>query len=119
MKNKKIISIITGFVTGIGNGIFGSGGGTIAVPCMEKFLDVAPHKAHATAIAIILPLSVISGCIYFGGIGNIPLRQIIFTSAGGAVGGYTGAKLLGKISDKYLHIIFGCFMIIGGIRMVF
>ncbi|MEI3522967.1 MAG: sulfite exporter TauE/SafE family protein [Anaerotignum sp.] len=56
---------LTGLVTGFVNGLFGSGGGTLVVPAMERFLHVETHKAHATAIAVILPLSVLSLLIYF------------------------------------------------------
>ena len=55
---------VLGLVTGFANGLFGSGGGTLVVPGMQKFLKVEQHKAHATAIAIILPLTVyiFQGC---------------------------------------------------------
>ena len=42
---------LTGLVTGFVNGLFGSGGGTLVVPAMERFLCVETHKAHATAIS--------------------------------------------------------------------
>ena len=70
MKNIKLI--ITGVFTGLANGIFGSGGGTIAVPFMERLLNINAHKSHATAIALILPLSIISATIY---IFNIKYRS--------------------------------------------
>ena len=35
---KKFIPALIGIFTGFANGIFGSGGGTVAVPAMEKFL---------------------------------------------------------------------------------
>ena len=117
MKKNKFLSGLFGVITGFCNGLFGSGGGTVAVPCMEKFLDVEEHKAHATAIAIILPLSVVSGLIYFYGT-DIPAKQTLIACIGGLPGGYIGAKLLGKIKGRSLHIIFGIFMLIGGVRMV-
>ena len=64
MKNK-ILPCIIGIITGIANGFLGSGGGTVVVPCLEKFMKTEPHKAHATAIAIILPLTVISAFLYY------------------------------------------------------
>lgn len=110
-------SNILGIVTGFANGFFGAGGGTILVPGMERFLKVEVHKAHATAIAVILPLSVISAVIYAFKI-NIPWSTLIYVSIGGIVGGYAGARILSKFSSKWLHIIFGGFMIIAAAKMV-
>lgn len=110
-------SNILGIVTGFANGFFGAGGGTILVPGMERFLKVEVHKAHATAIAVILPLSVISAVIYAFKI-NIPWSTLIYVSIGGIAGGYAGARILSKFSGKWLHIIFGGFMIIAAAKMV-
>ena len=118
MISKKTVSALTGLGSGLCNGLFGSGGGTVAVPCMEKLLNTQEHRAHATAIAVILPLSVLSGIIYFRG-ADIPVRETLFACAGGALGGFFGARLLGKINGRSLHIIFGIFMLIGGVRMLF
>ena len=115
--SKKIISIIIGFVTGICNGFFGAGGGTVLVPSMERFLDTEEHKSHATAIAVVLPLCIISTFIYSHN-ADIDYKTLIYVSIGGIAGGFLGAKLLSKISKKYLHIIFGAFMIVAGVKMV-
>lgn len=110
--------IIIGIATGFANGLFGSGGGTILVPAMEKFLGLEEHKAHATAISIILPLSLISLGVYWWG-ENILWQTALFGGVGGVFGSFIGAKLLGKLSGVWLHRIFGGFMILAGIRMVF
>ncbi|WP_242956622.1 sulfite exporter TauE/SafE family protein [Tyzzerella sp. An114] len=115
MKNIKMILI--GLATGLANGLFGSGGGTIAVPFMEKFLNIDAHKSHGTAIALILPLSVISAFVYIFNT-QIPLWETIFISIGGILGGFTGAKIMPCISAKFLHVIFGGFMIFAGVRMI-
>lgn len=117
MKNIFKIGAI-GIVTGLLNGLFGSGGGTIIVPAMESFLGVKAHKAHATAIAVILPLSIISAFIYAGSANN-DWMTILYISLGGMMGGFIGAKLLKKITAKWLHKIFGLFMIAAAIRMIF
>lgn len=117
MGKKGLISLAIGAVTGFANGLFGSGGGTIVVPAMEKLLKAEPHKAHATAIAVILPLSVLSMFIYLNS-GNINWINIIMVSAGGMAGGFVGAKLLNKIPSKWLYKIFGVFMIAAAVKMV-
>ncbi|MDO5387794.1 MAG: sulfite exporter TauE/SafE family protein [Clostridia bacterium] len=108
---------ILGIVTGFANGFFGAGGGTILVPGMERILKTEEHKAHATAIAVILPLSVISALIYVFKV-NIPWQALLYVCIGGIPGGYTGAKILSKFSGKWLHIIFGGFMLIAAAKMV-
>lgn len=107
-----------GIITGILNGLFGSGGGTIVVPAMVHFLNVDEHKAHATAISIILPLTIISSFFYINS-NYVDWNLILKTSIGGIAGGYIGAKLLKVIPAKYLSKIFGAFMIFASIRMVF
>lgn len=106
-----------GIITGLLNGLFGSGGGTVAVPAMEKFLDIPTKKAHATAIAVILPLSLVSLFIYARNV-NIDWKTVIAVSAGGVFGGYTGAVLLHKLSGKWIHRIFGAFMLAAAVRML-
>lgn len=115
-RNKaKLISI--GVITGFINGVFGSGGGIIVVPALIFLLKVDDHKAHATAISIILPLSIISSIIYFVK-GSIPFKIAIPVSIGGVLGGYIGAKTLNKIPAKLLRKIFGCVIIYTAIRMI-
>ena len=117
MNKKNIISAILGLITGFLNGLFGSGGGTILVPSLEKFLNFKEHKAHATAIAVILPISILSTFIYLKN-SNLEIFKVIVISIGGMIGGYLGAKFLKKIPAKWLHKIFGLFMLIASFRMI-
>ncbi len=116
--NKRFIKyIIIGLLTGIANGLFGSGGGTIAVPAMVLMLGLEEHKAHATAISIILPLTLISAFFY---ISNhfVDWKLTLYVTLGGVVGGYIGAKLLNICPTSILRKIFGAFMIFGALRML-
>jgi len=114
---KRLTPILIGILTGFANGVFGSGGGTVAVPAMEKFLGISAHKSHATAIALILPLSAISAAIYIFKT-DIPWNIVIPTSVGSVAGGIAGAKLLKKIPTKYLHKLFALFMFAAALRMI-
>lgn len=121
MKNNKFIRYLKfagiGLVTGVANGLFGSGGGTIAVPAMVLILGVEEHKAHATAISIILPLSVMSSVFYITN-GFVDWWLTLKVTLGGLAGGFLGAKLLGICPTELLGKIFGVFMIIAGVRML-
>ncbi len=114
MTKKVITRDITGLVIGFANGLFGSGGGAIAVYAIQKKLKVETHKSHATAIAVMLPLSLISLFIYSGK-SEVDLMTAFVISAGGIIGGIIGAKTLTKIPKNLLHKIFGTFMILSAI----
>ncbi|MFO7295780.1 MAG: sulfite exporter TauE/SafE family protein [Clostridia bacterium] len=108
---------IAGFAAGLCNGFFGSGGGTIVVPAMVHLLGMKEHDAHATALAVILPLTAISSFVYFRG-GFFQWDVIWKVAAGGAIGGLIGAWILNRISPYWLRKVFGLFMIIAAIRMI-
>lgn len=114
---KKIYTAVIGLITGFANGLFGSGGGTIIVPALQKVLRVDTHKSHATAIAVILPLSVISMFVYLRGV-RVDVQGILWLSVGGVAGGFIGAKFLNKISKAILHKVFGLCMIFAAVRMI-
>lgn len=120
MKNKSTIlkSIIIGVIAGFINGLFGSGGGTIVVPGLVFILGLPQNKSHATALMIILPLSILSSIIYCNN-QLIDLPITLKVSIGAIIGAYIGAKTLNKIPNKWLRKGFGFFMIIAAIRMVF
>ena len=100
---------------GICNGFFGSGGGMIAVPMLEKGGSEA-KKAHATSIAITLPLSIISGLVYFKG-GSLDIWQAVKFIPLGLAGAAVGAMLMKKLSSSLLKRIFGLLTIIAGVRI--
>jgi uncharacterized membrane protein YfcA len=112
----KIIGI--GLATGLCNGLFGAGGGMVAVPAMVHILKLDEHDAHATAIAVILPLVLVSSYIYFRN-GFLDFKTAWPVAAGGAIGGALGASLLNRFPSKWLHRIFGMFMIAAAVRMIF
>ena len=110
--------ILIGLVTGVLNGLFGAGGGSIVVPAMEIFLDMDEKKSHATAIAIILMLSVVSSIFYIHR-GFFDLWLWIPVTIGGMTGGAVGAKFLAKISKRWLKIIFGGIIMITAVKLIF
>lgn len=114
---KYIKFVLIGLVTGLANGLFGSGGGTIAVPAMVLLLKKEEHIAHATAIAVILPLTVVSAMLYISN-NFINWGLAVKVIMGGVVGGYIGAKLLDRCPSHILRKIFALFMISAAIRMI-
>lgn len=119
-KKQKFLTVVFGGVTGFINGFFGGGGGMIVVPVMTLLMGLEQKKAHATAIAVILPVSIISAVIYFfSKESGIELSPTLYTSIGVVVGGIIGALILKKIDNKLLVKAFAVVMLIAGIKMLF
>ncbi|WFA09611.1 sulfite exporter TauE/SafE family protein [Tissierella sp. Yu-01] len=117
MKNNNFKLIALGLVTGLVNGLFGSGGGMIIVPALIFILGLKEYKAHATAISIIFPLTIISTIVYFFN-NTIPLKIGFLVMIGALLGSYIGAKVLNKIPAKILRKAFGCVIIYTAVRMI-
>lgn len=109
-----LIGIFTGFV----NGIFGSGGGTLLVPILNNIVKIEEHKSHATALSIIIFLTSASSVIYISK-GTYDISLTLKVALGSVIGGIIGAKLLSKVTGKFLRISFGTIMILASLRMVF
>lgn len=105
-----------GALVGIANGLFGSGGGIVAVPMLE-YDKTEVKKAHATSIAITLPLSIISSFVYFSK-GSIDIVYALKFIPFGIAGVFIGSKLMMKLSGITLKRIFGVVMIAFGIRLI-
>ncbi|MDK2586410.1 sulfite exporter TauE/SafE family protein [Romboutsia sedimentorum] len=109
-----IIGIFTGFI----NGIFGSGGGTLLVPILNNIVKVEEHESHATALAIIIFLTGASSAIYIYN-GTYDVSLTLKVAVGSIIGGIIGAKILCRVTGRFLRISFGLIMIIAALRMVF
>ncbi len=114
---KYLKHILIGIICGFLNGLFGAGGGSVVVPAMEKFLDVDEKKSHATAIGIILLMSIVSSWIYIQK-GFFDVKLWMLVTIGGVAGGLVGANALDRIPKKWLKIIFGAVIIVTAVKMI-
>ena len=113
----KMVLLVCGALIGIVNGFFGGGGGMICVPILQNVLQLEEKYSHATAIAIIFPISFISAVIYLlsGTLETIPLVNV---GSGVVIGGIIGSFLLKVLPTKAIRVIFALIMLAGGIRLI-
>ena len=114
MLKKILIGLFAGFICGL----FSTGGGMILVPAFIYMLKEDATKARGTSIFCILPMVLCSSFFYYRG-NFIDWEIGVLCALGGAIGGYIGAKLLKKIPEKYLKIIFTLFLIYVSYKMNF
>ena len=111
------LKIILGFLVGLINGFLGAGGGMIAVPALKHF-GLSQKESHENAVAVILPLTILSAALYLYR-GSVTLSDALPFIPSGLIGAVVGTYLMKKISNIWLTRIFGGFMIFSGIRMLF
>lgn len=107
--------LLGGLVIGAVNGIFGAGGGALAVPMLQKS-GLSPKEAHAGAIGVILPITLLSVALYVMA-GSASLEDAYPFLPGTLLGSVAGALFLKKITSRWLKGAFGAMLIFAGIRM--
>lgn len=113
---KKKWAAMGGALAGVVNGLLGAAGGMVLVPMLRKG-GTDTKRSHATSVAIILPISLISALFY------LQNQRFSFTDAlpylpGGILGALLGAWLLPRIPSHLLRRIFGVFMLWAAIRLL-
>ncbi len=109
--------VLSGALTGAVNGLFGGGGGMVAVPVLCGVLGYDNRSAHATAILLIAPVCAVSAAVYIIN-GYFSADIIIPAALGMAAGGIPGALFLNKLPVKLINAVFVAVMLAAGIRML-
>ena len=116
---KKLVKVfIIGLASGFISGFFSTGGGLILVPAFLYLLNLDSQKARGTSVFCILPMVITSSFFYYKS-NYIDWKVAIFCAIGGAIGGFIGAKLLKKMPERILKIVFTVFLIYVSLRMIF
>ena len=116
MIKSRLKSILCGIIIGIVNGFFGSAGGIIAVEAMEQ-QKIEEKKAHATALFVIFPITVLSSFLYIRA-GYFLWDICLYTGLGAIAGGIAGACFLKKANTTFVNHLFTVIILITGVRMV-
>lgn len=116
-KNKCFL-ILFAAVAGFVNGFLGGGGGVVVVSLMLVTLKLNQKNAQATALAVILPLTVVSAAVYLIK-GAVDWEPTLWATLGVVLGGIVGALLLSKLKSNVVKIIFAVVLIAGGVKMLF
>lgn len=117
MNKKNYKSATAGLLTGAVNGLFGGGGGMVAVPLLKNLLGYDEKQSHATAILVIAPVCAASAIVYILS-GYFRADVVIPAALGAVAGGFVGAKLLGFLPEFIVNIVFIAVMLAAGVRML-
>ena len=104
-----------GLVAGLASGYVGVGGGFIMVPLMLSIIGIPMRKASGTSLIAVMILA-IPGVIEQGIIGNI--NYLAGIAIGTIPGAVIGARLVTKVPERTLRLLFGCFLIVAAVMLV-
>jgi len=116
-KLRTVLLIFSGILVGLCNGLLGGGGGIICIAVLAPLLRLSAKESHATALFIMLPVTVVSVIVYLVS-GRVDWLLTLFATVGIVIGGAIGAKLLRKLRTPVVQIIFALFLIFAGVRML-
>ena len=107
-----------GIVAGVAAGMFGIGGGLIIVPALVLLYKMSQHAAVGTSLgAILMPVGALAAWVYWKN-GNLNVKYSLLIAAGLLVGGFLGAKLVEPVSDLTMRRMFGGFLLLVSIKMM-
>ena len=106
---------LAGALGGLVNGVFGGGGGMLLLPLLGRWGALRPKSLFANSVAIIFPICLVSATVYFFH------TQLSWETAwpyllGGVGGGLIGGLTFEKVPVKWLKVLFGLFLLYGGVR---
>lgn len=114
---RNLLGFAGGVAVGLLNGLLGAGGGMVTVPLLET-MGVEGKRAHATSLAVIVPLSLVSAGVYWARGWVSPGEALAFLP-GGLAGALLGAKLLARANTAWVKGGFALLLLWGAARSVF
>lgn len=125
MKSKQLnmttilILLCIGLLAGTLSGMVGIGGGIIIVPALVFFMGMSQHQAQGTSLAVLLlPVGILAVYYYYNA-GYVDIKPSLIIALSFVVGGFVGSKIAISIDQNILKKVFGIFMLLLSIKMIF
>ena len=112
------IAIIIGLVAGLLGALCGVGGGLVMVPAFMFALGIGYKQAVATSLAVII-ITAIAATANNARAGNlIDWKIVLAVGLASALAAWFGSDLMRSLSNHTLTRIFGCVLVLFGVRML-
>lgn len=114
-----LILLIVGLLAGFLSGLIGIGGGIIIVPVLVYLLNYDQKTAQGTTLFMfLLPIGILGVYNYYKG-GFLDYKTALIMAATFIIGSYFGSKTVMVMDTKIVKQMFGAFIILIGIKMLF
>ncbi len=111
--------LLLGLCAGILSGLVGIGGATVIIPALVFVFGMSQYMAQGTTLAMMVPpIGILAAWTYYQK-GYVDFKIAGLMCAGFLIGGLLGAKFAVNIPEHVLKKIFGAFLLIVSLRMIF
>lgn len=114
-----LFAVAIGLLGGLTSGLFGVGGGIIMVPALILFMQQDARAAVATSLAVIVPTTLASTCLNHAAFGRIDWRLVAALAVPAILGGLLSTWFKEQIPSDLLKRLFGGFLLVVGMSLVF
>jgi len=111
--------LFLGLVTGLVSGLLGVGGGSVMIPVFVLGFGMSQHLAQGTALASMLAPVFLLAVLRYHQEGQVNVPMAVIVAVGLFVGALVGANYAQMIPDVALKRMFGIYLIVVGVKMVF
>jgi uncharacterized protein len=111
--------LATGLLAGTMSGLLGIGGATIVIPILIIVYGLNQHLAQGTTLAMMVPPIGLLAAWHYWKNGNVNIGWTVFLCIGFFIGGLIGAHFAHLLPEPLLRKIFGIFILIIAIRLIF
>ncbi|HEY9745752.1 MAG TPA: sulfite exporter TauE/SafE family protein [Oculatellaceae cyanobacterium] len=109
---------LVGLVAGVFSGLVGIGGGIIIVPALVYLFGFTQQTAQGTTLGLLLfPIGILGALEYYRQ-GHVDFRVVVLIALGFILGSLFGAKFALMLPAAVLKRIFGCVLLLIGIKMI-
>jgi uncharacterized membrane protein YfcA len=109
--------LVLGAVLGFSGGLFGIGGGIIAIPVLILAFGQDQATAQGTALVLMVP-NLLIGAWRYARHNPIPLREAIGIAVAGTVTTWGAAQLAGDLDQGLLRSLFALFLLFVAQQMI-
>jgi uncharacterized membrane protein YfcA len=110
--------LLLGFVTGFLSGLLGIGGGVVMIPALIMVARLSIREAMGISLLAIIPTALV-GFLKSYSAGFVDIRTSLIIASTAVIGAYFGSTVMGMLSTKSLRTIFGVFLIVIGLNILF
>ncbi len=111
--------VLVGLVSGVLGGMLGIGGGIIIIPALIYIFGMSQQMSQGTTLALMLPpIGVLAAYVYWKN-GFVNWQAAGLICLGFVIGGYFGAKIAMTMPTGLLKKLFGVFLLILSLQMIF